>query len=144
MGLKLVSRTRIVWVVGAMALMATAFTPAAVARAPLLDEQRGVLTLAPVLEIATPAVVSISVETGMPGADNPLFKDAFFRRFFGLPDALPERRAMSAGSGVIVDSDKGHILTNHAIVPRWSRSWGRRSRRQRISLVALLASLTTW
>ena len=47
-------------------------TPAA-ARAPLLDEQRGVLTLAPVLEKVTPAVVSVAVATRIPGDDdNPI------------------------------------------------------------------------
>lgn len=53
------------------------FAPAAAARAPLVDE-RGVLTMAPILEKATPAVVSISVATRVPGADNPLMRDPFF------------------------------------------------------------------
>ena len=76
-------------------------TPAA-ARAPLLDEQRGVLTLAPVLEKVTPAVVSVAVATRIPGDDNPLLRDPFFRRYFGVPERGNERQAMSAGSGVIM------------------------------------------
>jgi serine protease DegQ len=97
-----------------IALCLAAFASAALARTPLLDEQRGVLTLAPVLEKVTPAVVSISVQSRVP-TDNPLFRDPFFRRFFGLPD-IPERQIMSAGSGVIVDAAKGHVVTNHHVV----------------------------
>jgi serine protease DegQ len=73
-----------------------------------------VLTLAPVLEKVTPSVVSISVQSRA-SVDNPLFRDPFFRRFFGLPD-VPERQVMSAGSGVIVDAAKGHGVTNHHVV----------------------------
>jgi serine protease DegQ len=98
-----------------LALCITAFAPVALARAPLLDEHRGVLTLAPVLEKVTPAVVSISVQLRAPGTDNPLFRDPFFRRFFGLPD-VPERQVMSAGSGVIINAAKGHVVTNHHVV----------------------------
>ena len=85
-------------------------------RTSLLDENRGVLTVAPVVEKTAPAVVNISVRTRVPEADNPLYRDPFFRRFFGLPDELPEREAMSAGSGVIVDAEKGYVLTNHHVV----------------------------
>jgi serine protease DegQ len=100
----------------ALVLCLAASASTTLARAPLLDEQRGVLTIAPVLEKVTPAVVSISVQSRAPGADNPLFRDPFFRRFFGLPDIMPERQVMSAGSGVIVDAMQGHVLTNHHVV----------------------------
>ncbi len=90
-------------------------TPAA-ARAPLLDEQRGVLTLAPVLEKVTPAVVSVAVATRIPGDDNPLLRDPFFRRYFGVPERGNERQAMSAGSGVIIDAKKGLVVTNHHVI----------------------------
>ena len=89
--------------------------PAVLARAPLVDE-RGVLTMAPMLEKPTLAVVSISVATRVPGADNPLLRDPFFRRYFGLPDSQPGRQAMSAGSGVIIDARKGHVITNHHVI----------------------------
>jgi len=91
------------------------FAPAVLARAPLVDE-RGVLTMAPMLEKPTLAVVSISVATRVPGADNPLLRDPFFRRYFGLPDTDPGRQAMSAGSGVIIDARKGHVVTNHHVI----------------------------
>ena len=59
------------------ALFAALVTPAA-ARAPLFDEGRGVLTLAPVLERATPAVVSVAVASRVPANDNPLLRDPYF------------------------------------------------------------------
>lgn len=100
----------------AAAAMMLVLAPAS-ARGPILDESRGVLTLAPMLQEATPAVVNIAVLTRVAGDDNPLLRDPFFRRYFGLPDqGLPERRARSAGSGVIIDASKGYIVTNHHVV----------------------------
>jgi Do/DeqQ family serine protease len=47
----------------------------------------------------------------------------FFRKFFGLPEtgtspdpAPQERRALAAGSGVIIDAAKGLIVTNHHVI----------------------------
>jgi Do/DeqQ family serine protease len=88
----------------------------ALAQLGLLDQQRGVLTLAPVLEKATPAVVNIAVRSHRPGVTNPLFADPFFRRFFGLPDVPPQREVLSAGSGVIVDARQGYVLTNNHVI----------------------------
>lgn len=100
-----------------LSLLFLAVTPqTAVGRTTLLDESRDVLTVAPIIEQAAPAVVNISVRTRVPGSDNPLYRDPFFRHFFGLPDQIPEREAMSAGSGVIVDAKKGYVLTNHHVV----------------------------
>lgn len=73
-------------------------------------------SLAPMLEGVLPAVVSISVKGMMPAEQNPLLQDPFFRRFFGSPE-MPQQRAFEAiGSGVIVDADKGLIVTNAHIV----------------------------
>lgn len=73
-------------------------------------------TLAPVLERVTPAVVNISVVSETPAASNPLYNDPFFRRYFDGPQAPPAQQRMSAGSGVIVDAAKGHVLTNRHVV----------------------------
>ena len=72
-------------------------------------------TLAPLVNEVTPAVVNISVVTRAPIEDNPLFRDPFFRRFFNLPDK-PQRQEQSAGSGVIVDAARGHVITNHHVI----------------------------
>ncbi|PDT80207.1 DegQ family serine endoprotease [Sinorhizobium sp. BJ1] len=71
-------------------------------------------SLADVLEEVTPAVVNIAVRARAPAETNPLYNDPFFRRYFSLPEQ-PQQR-LSAGSGVIVDADKGCILTNHHVV----------------------------
>ncbi|MGI0526740.1 DegQ family serine endoprotease [Rhizobium giardinii] len=71
-------------------------------------------SLADVLEEVTPAVVNIAVRSRAPAATNPLYNDPFFRRYFNLPEQRQQR--LSAGSGVIVDADKGYILTNHHVV----------------------------
>lgn len=82
------------------------------------DAGEGVLTIAPMLEGVTPAVVNISVRSRVQQRSNPLFEDPFFRRFFGAPEAEepPSREIVSAGSGVIVDGDAGYILTNHHVI----------------------------
>jgi Do/DeqQ family serine protease len=69
--------------------------------------------LADVLEEVTPAVVNIAVKSGSSAETNPLYNDPFFRRYFNLPET---RQRLSAGSGVIVDAEKGYILTNHHVV----------------------------
>ena len=78
-------------------------------------DQRALPTLAPVVAQVTPAVVNISVLTRSPMEDNPLFRDPFFRRFFNLPER-PQRREQAAGSGVIVDAQRGYVLTNNHVV----------------------------
>ncbi|MCH8866455.1 MAG: DegQ family serine endoprotease [Proteobacteria bacterium] len=72
-------------------------------------------SLAPLVERVSPAVVNIRVSQTIKSR-SPLGDDAF-RRFFGLPDVPGgSREVASAGSGVIVDSARGYILTNHHVV----------------------------
>src|SRR3954452_8990394 len=115
--------------IGARDLAAVAIRPLAVlavaatlpvlgtawAQYPALDPERGVMTMAPLLERATPAVVNISVVSGVPTTENPLFRDPFFRPFFDLPDEPPPRQALAAGSGVIVDARQGLVITNYHV-----------------------------
>lgn len=76
----------------------------------------GVPTLAPMIERVSPAVVNISV-SGIVRIESPLAEDPLFRRFF--PDS--DRPVQSAGSGVIVDAQRGYILTNHHVVANADR-----------------------
>jgi serine protease DegQ len=78
-------------------------------RLPGLDQ----LTLAPVVERVTPAVVNIAVRQRAPMADNPLMRDPYYRRFLDAPEQVP---VLSAGSGVIVDAAQGIILTNNHVI----------------------------
>ncbi len=78
-------------------------------------DARGLPTLVPTLRRVTPAVVSITVLARVPTEDNPLYKDSYYRRFFG--DEPPaERRALSAGSGVVIDTYRGLVLTNDHVI----------------------------
>ncbi len=106
---------RVVSLIVAFSLAVTVLTlpPSVPAHAalPFLDNEQRLPTLSPLMEKVTPAVVNIASRS--PVEENPLFRDPFFRRFFELPEPQPQ---MSAGSGVIVDADKGYVLTNHHVI----------------------------
>jgi Do/DeqQ family serine protease len=80
---------------------------------PVAALRDGVPSLAPILEPVTPAVVNIQVISRSPEENNPLARDPYFRRFFGLRSPEPQ---LSAGSGVIVDARGGYVLTNHHVI----------------------------
>lgn len=73
-------------------------------------------SLAPMLEQVTPTVVNIATEGRVQVRQNPLFSDPFFRRFFNMPDRPMERKTQSLGSGVIVDAERGLVLTNNHVI----------------------------
>lgn len=79
-------------------------------------DARGLPTLAPLVNDVTPAVVNISVVTRSPMENNPLFRDPFFRRFFGVPERQQQQKEQAAGSGVIVDAARGYVLTNNHVI----------------------------
>jgi len=86
---------------------------------PTHDSQGQALpSLAPMLEKVTPAVVNIASTGKIRVQGNPLLDDPFFRRFFDIPEQPRERRTQSLGSGVIVDADKGYILTNNHVIDK--------------------------
>jgi len=78
-------------------------------------------TLAPLVAKVEPAVVNISVQGHIRVQTNPLFDDPFFRRFFGIPEQSGEEEFESAGSGVIVDSQHGYVLTNSHVIEKADR-----------------------
>ena len=75
-------------------------------------------SLAPMLERATPAVVNIATKTRVRMRESPLMNDPFFRYFFERPSRPPEREEQSLGSGVIIDSNKGYVVTNHHVIDK--------------------------
>lgn len=107
-------RSLLVWIIGLglVAQVATAALP--------LDwfaEQGKMPTLAPMLDRTKPAVVNIATRSQVRVQDNPLLNDPFFRRFFNLPDQQPRvRQRQSLGSGVIIDAQKGLVITNNHVV----------------------------
>lgn len=86
---------------------APAALPAAVDGQPLPS-------LAPMLERVTPGVVSLNTRSVQRRAISP--DEVFMRRFFGLPDLPQARVQQSLGSGVIVDAERGLVLTNHHVI----------------------------
>jgi len=89
---------------------------AASAALPLMVDGNGRPTLAPMLKEVTPAVVNISTKSHVNIRQNPLLNDPFFRRFFDIPDMPRQQARQALGSGVIVDADKGYILTNNHVI----------------------------
>jgi serine protease Do len=86
---------------------------AAPAQVPDLNMGR-IPTLAPLVKQVTPAVVNISVQ-GRIREDNPLYQDPLFRDFFDVPRQV-EQDFSATGSGVIVDAQRGYVLTaNHVV-----------------------------
>ncbi|WP_240095547.1 trypsin-like peptidase domain-containing protein [Thermomonas flagellata] len=69
-------------------------------------------SLAPMLKRVLPAVVSVTTEQRV-RVNTPFGDDPLFRRMFGIPE---ERIARSLGSGVIVDAQRGLVLTNNHVI----------------------------
>lgn len=82
-----------------------------------VDPQRGVLTMAPLLERVTPAVVSIRTvqETTSSSASKSPEQEMMERLFGGR---VPQNRSpkQGLGSGVIFDAPKGLIITNNHVI----------------------------
>jgi serine protease Do/serine protease DegQ len=97
-------------------LLAVAAISSAHAALPLSVKGEPVTSLAPLVEEVSPAVVNIRVSQTVTRRNS--FGDDAFRRFFGLPDGGGggSQEIASAGSGVIVDAERGYILTNHHVV----------------------------
>ncbi|MBR0915451.1 trypsin-like peptidase domain-containing protein [Bradyrhizobium japonicum] len=96
----------------AFILACAAWFPAA---AQIPDLKTGSIpTLAPLVRQVTPAVVNISVH-GRVREDNPLYRDPIFREFFDVPRQI-EKEVNATGSGVIVDAQRGYVLTNNHVV----------------------------
>ncbi|MGF1700038.1 Do family serine endopeptidase [Photobacterium makurazakiensis] len=88
----------------------------ATAALPQIANNQQLPSLAPMLEQVTPAVVTIAVEGKQVSKQR--LPDSF--RFFFGPDfpeeQVRERPFRGLGSGVIVDADKGYIVTNHHVI----------------------------
>ena len=69
-------------------------------------------SLAPMLKRVLPAVVSVTSKQRV-RVNTPFGDDPVFRRMFGIPQ---ERIAQSLGSGVIIDAQRGLVLTNNHVV----------------------------
>ena len=90
-------------------LVALACTSLASAALPQSVKGQPVTSLAPLVEEVSPAVVNIRVSQTVTRRNS--FDNDAFRRFFGLPDGGgggSAQEVASAGSGVIVDAERGY------------------------------------
>ena len=79
-------------------------------------------SLAPMLESVVPAVVNISTAHEEVIRASPLFQDPFFRHFFrDFPQQRSHTRVRRGlGTGVILDAERGYVVTNHHLIERAS------------------------
>lgn len=90
--------------------------PSAVPSPDLQGALQPLPSLADMLERVNPAVVNIATRSVV-RESNRLLEDPFFRRFFNVPKSRQRyRRTQSAGSGVVIDSGQGYIITNAHVV----------------------------
>lgn len=111
---------RLLFIMVLPAFLGSAHLASAAGLPPLIDNQP-LPSLAPMLERAMPAVVNISTTTNVQIAENPLMQDPFFRHFFGVPNQPSQPRQQqrnSLGSGVIIDSNQGFVLTNNHVIDK--------------------------
>ena len=82
---------------------------------PFFSNDNGeVPSLAPMLDKATPAIVSISVEGTQVSRQR--IPERFKNFFGGSDEQVQERPFKGLGSGVIIDAQKGYVVTNNHVV----------------------------
>ena len=100
----------------AASIALASFSTHAQASIPFFGNDDETPTLAPMLEEVTPAVVNISVKGKREVRQR--MPDAL--RFFFGPNApreqVRERPFQGLGSGVIIDADKGYVVTNNHVI----------------------------
>ena len=98
-------------------LILAAYASNAVAGLPYSVDGQELPSLAPMIEKTRPAVVNIATRGSVDMQKHPLLNDPLFRRFFKGFENLPQRKEVkSLGSGVIIDADAGHIVTNFHVI----------------------------
>ena len=82
---------------------------------PFFSSEKGEIpSLAPMLDEATPAIVSISVEGTQISRQR---VPEMFKHFFGgTEEQVQERPFKGLGSGVIIDAKEGYVVTNNHVV----------------------------
>ena len=85
---------------------------------PPYDGAQPLPSLAPMLERSMPAVVNIATTTNIQVSENPLMQDPYFRQFFQIPNQSRQQQKNSLGSGIIIDSKQGWVLTNNHVIDK--------------------------
>lgn len=101
------------------------FANSAYANIPQFISSEKTPTLAPIIKNAAPAIVNISIIPKKREVTNPLFEDPFFNKFFkdfhqfkqfDFEEKDQNNRQQSIGSGVIINSQEGYIITNNHVI----------------------------
>lgn len=111
---KVTEMHRVRWFSLVLLTLALSASHPAAAQVPDARTAGSIPTLAPLVRQVTPAVINISV-LGRVREDNPLYRDPIFREFFDTPKQI-EKEVNATGSGVIVDAQRGYVLTNNHVV----------------------------
>ncbi len=99
----------------ALILLCALFGSSVPAALPVIAGNDTMPSLAPMLDEVTPAVVNIATEGRTTIQQNQLYVDPYYRRYFNVPDQV-QRKTQSLGSGVIVDAERGLVLTNNHVI----------------------------
>jgi Do/DeqQ family serine protease len=109
---KVVNRFFMVCCIAAASMSVSLVSNAAL---PFFSSENGqVPSLAPMLDEATPAIVSISVEGTQVSRQR--VPEMFKRYFGGTDEQVQERPFKGLGSGVIIDAKEGYVVTNNHVV----------------------------
>jgi Do/DeqQ family serine protease len=100
-------------ITGYLSLVVAALLTSQIAMAGVIPRD---VSLSPLVKQISPAVVNIATRGTVAVEQDPRMRDPMFRRFFNLPEGQQERETQSLGSGVIVDAEKGHVITNYHVV----------------------------
>jgi S1-C subfamily serine protease len=79
-------------------------------------ESQVVLTLAPLLKTITPSVVSIAIRRRMTDEEFAVMNDPLFKDPREPSSPSGDRTIYASGSGVIIDAEKGYIVTGSHVV----------------------------
>ena len=80
------------------------------------DGGQGIPTLAPLLKTITPSVVSIAVRRRMTDEEFAIMNDPLFKDPSEPSSPSDDRTIYASGSGVIIDAEKGYIVTGSHVV----------------------------
>jgi len=107
---------------GVLLTLSLNLAPAAQAAFPKEVNGKELPSLAPMLKSVIQGVVNIATEGKVESTRqaNPFMDDPIFKHFFNTPrNPQPQkRRSSSLGSGVIVDSENGYVITNHHVIEK--------------------------